>query len=95
MSALPLSSPRANFQQWALKRTELIAALDRTPEEGAERDRLLERLYELERLIVETPSVERSDVCMKADILLWYMEMEQADGFPAMRHIRAYLEQQS
>jgi hypothetical protein len=94
MSALPESSPQGEFQQWALERSELSAALERTPEDGAERNRLLNRLYELERLIVETPSAKSSDVCMKADILLWYMEMEQADGLPAMRHIRAYLEQQ-
>lgn len=62
---------------------------------SAEGEALLDRLYELERLIIETPSDDPLALKAKAAILLWCMEMEQADGLPAMRHIRDYLDSQA
>lgn len=52
---------------------------------------MLDRAFELERLILNTPSLELPALRSKADILVWLMEMEGADGLPAMRHIRDYL----
>lgn len=93
MSSHPASQISSGFRQWALERAELTAALEIAREETAERERLLDRFHELERLIIETPASEVDAMILKTDILLWYMEMERDDGLPAMRHIRAFLEQ--
>lgn len=82
------------FERWEAERRELEADLDRLPEATFPfaRDRVLTRMSELERLILETPSFELSAVRVKAGLLTWLMEMEQADGLSAMRHIQDYLD---
>ncbi len=91
-----LSLGAAEFRAWAMERGELGETLARTPESEAQiRESLLDRSYQLERLIIETPSDELSAIRAKAAILLWHMDMERADGLPAMRHIRTFLDQLS
>lgn len=53
---------------------------------------LLDRSFELEQLIFTTSCLELRAIRVKARLLLWLMEIEQADGLAAMRHIQAYLE---
>lgn len=82
------------FSTWERERAALEAELDRTPEATMRefREQLLGRLYETEQLILETPSSELNAMRAKASVLTWLMEMEQADGQSAMRHIRDFLE---
>jgi hypothetical protein len=83
------------FEAWSAERRAIETALDDTLEEidPDGRERLFDRAFALERLILTTPSVELSAMKAKAHLLLWLMEMERADGLPAMRHIHAYLHQ--
>ena len=46
----------------------------------------------LESLILSTPSTELSAMRVKAELLTWLMEMERADGLPAMKQIASFLE---
>lgn len=53
----PLSAPQ--FSRWSAERDAVDAALERTPERETEaRDALLDRFFELEHLILQTPSDE-------------------------------------
>jgi hypothetical protein len=82
------------FAAWSAERIELEAALDRTPEGSADlRERLLERAFELEQLILNTPCGGIEAIRAKVRILRLLMEMAQADELPAMREIEAFLEQ--
>ena len=80
------------FEAWTAERELISQALRSVPEtDEPAQARLLDRSHQLERLIIETPTEDLAGVRAKADILVWYMEMEQADGLAAMRHIRNYL----
>jgi hypothetical protein len=93
---MPVRIPRTksiDFAAWFAERDRIDEELRRTPEAHEKRrDRLLDRSYELERLIFETESQELSAIRVKARLLLWLMTIERADGLSAMRHIQAYLE---
>jgi hypothetical protein len=82
------------FAAWLAERRLLEQALDRTPEEtqAATRERLLDRTFELEGLILNTPSDELRAMRVKAAMLVWLLEMEGCDGLGAMRHIKAFLD---
>ena len=67
--------------------------LDITPEEHEKaRDRIFDRYVQIERLILRTRCLDLPAIKAKAGIILWLMEMEDADGLPAMRHIKAYID---
>ena len=84
------------FEAWIAERTAIQLALETaTKDADADRDRLLNRSFELERRIVETPSAALPAIRAKVEILVWYMQMEQADGLPAMLHIRDYIERKA
>ena len=84
---------RHQFDAWLAERDELDAMLDVTPEENEKaRDKIYDRFFEIERLIIETACIELPAIQAKVGLLLWLMEMEQADGLPAMRHIKQYID---
>lgn len=81
------------FETWLAERSELNAQLNVTPETNEKaRDKIFDRCFQIERLIVTTPCFDLPAIRAKAGLLLWYMEMEQADGLPAMRQIKEYLD---
>lgn len=88
-----VSAARTAFEAWLYERRSLEERLNRTPErtDPAGRDVIFDRIFELERLILSTPSDELSEIRVKAEVLLWLMETERADGAEAMRHIHSYL----
>jgi hypothetical protein len=91
----PASPARLHaFDAWLAERRQLEFALDRTPEDKdpAGRERLFDRVFELERLILTTHSNELAGIRAKAAMLVWLMEMDGSDGLAAMKHIRTYLE---
>lgn len=84
------------FEQWAAALAEAERALARFPDEDDPvRERLLAQMSALERKILTTECHELPAVRAKAHLLQWLMEMEQADGLPAIKHITAYLDAQS
>ena len=95
MPKLATNNEASFFEAWSAERRHLARELDRTPKEGPARDPLFDRSVELEQLILNTPSLELPAVRAKAQLLTWYMKMEQADGLPAMLHIRDYIERQA
>lgn len=99
-SRMPVSTPidAAEFKSWYVEWQALEEELDRTPEKDdrdGKRDRLFRRIFEIEHLILTTPSADISAIRVKAATLVWLMEMDGSDGLPAMRHIRDYLERQA
>jgi len=58
----------------------------------SERRAIFDRYGQIERLILLTPCLDLPAIKAKAGIILWLMEMESADGLPAMRHIKAYID---
>jgi len=86
-------APGHSFEGWEAERAGLERQLHGTPEEDeAVYERLLDRSFQLEQRILRTPSLELPAIRVKARLVLWLMEMEDADALPAMRHIQAYLE---
>ena len=82
------------FDAWLAERDILAALLDVTPEENEKaRNKIFDRYAQIERLILRTRSLELPAIKAKVGIILWLMEMEDADGLPAMRHIKAYIDQ--
>lgn len=81
------------FDSWAMERRLLEYALSDAPEEthARARERILDRLFALERLILETECLDLAAVRVKADLVLWTMQMEEADTLSAMRHIHRFL----
>lgn len=81
------------FDAWMVERQLLEAALDAAPEvtHGAERQAIFDRLFKVERLVLETDCLDLEAVRAKADLILWTMEMEQADALSAMRHVHCFL----
>lgn len=87
-------TPTHPFESWHAERQMLEAALDFTPEDAAPaaRERLFDRVFQLERQILTTPSVDLPAMRAKAAMLVWLMEMEQADGLFAMKQIASFLD---
>jgi len=94
--AAPLVQPCAGphpFEAWLAERDQLDAMLDVTPEQNEKaRDRIFDRYAQIERLIIRTPCLDLPAIKAKVRIILWLMDMEGADGLPAMRHIKAYID---
>lgn len=90
----PLVSVPSAFEAWEAERRSLEEVLDgplaAAPEE--KRAGLLTRVFELEEKILRTPSADLRAIRAKARLLSWYLDMEDADGAVAMRHIRDFLE---
>jgi hypothetical protein len=85
------------FELWRAERLALEGELDRTPEAqdaDGRRERLFDRVFELEHLILTTPSADLAAMQVKAATLVWLMEMDGSDGLPAMRQIQAYIKGQ-
>ncbi|HEY2750059.1 hypothetical protein [Phenylobacterium sp.] len=84
---MPVRIPRTkriDFAAWFAARDRIDEELRRTPEaDEKQRDRLLDRSYELERLIFETESRELSAIRLKARLLLWLITAERPDGLSA------------
>jgi hypothetical protein len=81
------------FDTWLAERDHLDAMLDVTPEENEKaRDQIFDRYAAIERLILRTRCLDLPAIKAKVGIILWLMEMEDADGLPAMRHIKAYID---
>ena len=93
--AIPLAGgdlERSDFDFWSAEHERMCTLLDLTPEaEEDARNLLLDRGYELELMIVNTPSSTPSAVRAKAKILHWLMTMEQHEGAPAMRDIHDFV----
>lgn len=81
------------FVVWRDERARIEGELDRTPEatQAKAREQLFDKLFAIEQQILNTNCLDPPAIRIKADLLVWYMEMEQADGLAAMRHIQAYL----
>lgn len=80
------------FGEWSKEHDAVDAALDRTPESSAEeRDRLLDRFFELEHLILNTPGQEPAAILAKARTLRRMMELEQSAELPVMREIESFV----
>jgi len=94
--ALPSGALTHQFDRWLAERQLLEATLDRTPEatQGAARERLFDEIFDLEALILNTECLELPAIRAKARLVTWYMEMDDADGLVAMRHIQSYLDRQ-
>ena len=93
MAATAPQTRAGNFESWSAERDRIDRELERTPEaEEARRDSLLDRSYELERMILDTHCLELPAIRAKVRLLLWLMTVERADGLSAMRDIQAYLE---
>jgi len=94
---VPSGASAHQFDRWLAERQVLEAALDRTPEATHEeaRERLFDRIFDLEALILETACLDPPAIRAKARLVAWYMEMDEADGLVAMQHIQAYLDRQS
>lgn len=80
------------FAEWSEEHDAVDTALERTPESSAEeRERLLDRFFELEHLILNTPNQEPAAILAKARTLRRIMELEGADQLAVMREIEAFL----
>lgn len=81
------------FGLWAAERELVAARLSLTPEsEELERDRLIDRMAELETLILLTRSADSVAVRAKAEVLLWLMREQDEEQALAMEDIRAFVE---
>lgn len=81
------------FGLWAAERQLVAARLSLTPErEERERDRLIDRMAELEALILLTRSTDAGAVREKAEVLLWQMREQDEERALAMEDIRVFVE---
>lgn len=81
------------FGIWAAERQLVAARLSLTPEhEERERDRLIDRMAELEKLILLTRSIAPGAVREKAEVLLWQMREQDEERAAAMEDIRVFVE---
>ena len=80
------------FGLWAAERELVAARLSLTPEsEELERDRLIDRMAELETLILLTRSADSVAVRAKAEVLLWLMREQDEEQALAMEDISAFV----
>jgi|GEM_PF-3866717 len=81
------------FDDWLAERADLHSALEVTPGTDVRaREKILDRYFEVEQLILNTPCIDRRAIRAKATLVLSYMEIERADGVQAMREIKAYFD---
>lgn len=80
------------FGLWAAERELVAARLSLTPEsEELERDRLIDRMAELEALILLTRSTDPVAVRAKAEVLLWLMREQDEEQALAMEDIGTFV----
>ena len=81
------------FSLWAAERDLVKAWLDLTPEtDEVRRHGLLDRHFELEKLILLTRSTDPQAVCAKVSTLFWLMREQDDEHAPAMEDVQAFVE---
>jgi hypothetical protein len=83
---------QSDFDVWWAEYQRLAVLIAVTPETDERAcDRLFERSFRFERLILDTPSSTAPGVRAKAQFLVRLMEMEKHDGAAAMRDIHDFV----